>query len=390
MVRHLNKKHTVVVASLAHTDQELYEGSNLKEHCQEVIAEVLPNTVRWVQAARALASPRPSSVAYFWSRRLRRRIEDAAHKFCFDAVMVHCAFAAQYALDIPAKFRMLDYGDLDSGKWFDYQKFRGFPFCYGYGIEARKLRSYECGLAKKFDYCTLTTQGELEEFKKLNVPVPSSVIPNGVDFNYFQPAGDREKGQVIVFVGRMDYFPNIDGVEYFARKIFPIVRKHVSGAELRIVGTNPSHAVRDLTTLPGVTVTGHVPDVRPYLFDAAVAVAPLRLARGTQNKILESMAMGIPVVATAVAAKGVAAVPGEHLLVADAAEQFASEVIKVLENEALGKSLSEAAHRQVEKTHSWPRSMEIVDCIFGNVSEKNPNAHALQVDLNPGRVHSLG
>ena len=378
MIRHLSRKHEIIVGSLAHTQRELDEGAGLKEFCGEVIAEVVPDKIRWLQASRALPTGKPSSVAYFGSLRLRRRIEEAASRIGFDAVMVHCAFAAQYAVGIPAKFRLMDFGDLDSGKWSDYQAFRAFPLSYGYGIEARKLRRYETTLAKNFDYCTVTTRGELEEFQKLNVETPSAVIPNGVDNGYFRPSFKRQNGLVIVFLGRMDYFPNIDGAEYFTRQIFPIIRSRLPDVTLRLVGSDPTQAVRSLAALPGVTVTGHVQDVRPYVLDATVAVAPLRLARGTQNKILESMALGIPVVATAVAAKGVGAIPGRHLLVADEPQQFAAEVIRVLENEALRQSLAESACRRVQEAHSWERSMQTLDSILSSVFESDQKADNFQ------------
>ena len=365
MIRHLSKNHTVVVGSLAHTLEELKQGSGLKEHCEEVLAEVLPKSVRWTQAARALFSFRPSSVAYFWSASLRRQIEKAALRHAFDAVIVHCAFAAQYAIGIPAKFRLLDFGDLDSGKWFDYEKFRGFPLCHGYGLEARKLRSYEKKVAENFNYCTLTTAGELEEFKNLGLGLPHSVIPNGVDTSYFHPNRRSDNGApIIVFVGRMDYFPNIDGAEYFARNIFPIIRRQIPHAELRVVGSNPNHAVRNLAMIPGIRVTGHVADVRPYLMDATVAVAPLRLARGTQNKILESMAMGVPVVTTSEAAKGVDAIPEQHVLIGDTPAAFARQVIRILKDGKLRTDLSKAGPERVEQVHSWPRSMVLLDMIL--------------------------
>jgi sugar transferase (PEP-CTERM/EpsH1 system associated) len=372
MIKHLSRQHTVVVGSVAHTEEELNQGSGLSAHCNEVLAEVLPNSARWLRAGMALPSRYPSSVAYFWSPELRRKIENAARRYCFDAVIVHCAFAAQYALGIAAKFRLLDFGDLDSGKWFDYQSFRSFPLCLGYGLEAHKLRKYETALVNAFDYCTVTTQGEMEELKTLNVAGLSTVIPNGVDSNYFRPRPDPQNGQVIVFVGRMDYFPNIDGAEHFVRNIFPIIRRTMPHAELRLVGSDPNRVVLNLGTLPGVNVTGHVPDVRPYLDDATVTIAPLRLARGTQNKILESMAMGIPVVATSVAAKGVAAIPGTQLLVADEPEQFADAVLRILDNGMLRKSLSESARQQVEEAHSWARSMQILDSILDEVSDLGP------------------
>ena len=370
MIRHLSRKHSVVVASLAHSQEEREEGAGLKQYCAEVIAEVLPTPVRWVQAGRALASRTPSSVAYFCSARLHRRVEEAGRRIGFDAVFVHCAFAAQYAARISARIRILDYGDLDSVKWFDYAQHRALPLAWGYGLEARKLRGYEKGMARHFDYCTLTTQSELDEFRSFNLPVPCSVIPNGVDGDYFLPRRQNSSGPPrVVFLGRMDYFPNIDGVLDFARNVFPRVRARMPGAELKIVGSNPVRKVRALVQIPGVSVTGHVADVRPYLAEAGVVVAPLRIARGTQNKILQAMAMGIPVVATPQAAKGIQAVPGRHLLVADGPEEYACRVLEVLQRPELRQKLSVAGRRQVESAHAWPLSMSSLDRVLDEVWE---------------------
>src|SRR5262249_12969953 len=158
-------------------------------------------------------------------------------------------------------------------------------------------------------------------------------------------------------LGRMDYFPNIDGVCYFAQEIFPIVREKVPHVEFRIVGSNPSSRVRNLAKGQGITVTGHVADVRSHLNDAALSVAPLRIARGTQNKILESMAMGIPVVATPQAAKGINAVPGRDLLVASDAGAFAEHVIRALRSDTLRHDLATAGRAQVQRVHLWSQSM---------------------------------
>jgi sugar transferase (PEP-CTERM/EpsH1 system associated) len=374
MIQHLSKRHEVIVGSLAHTEQEFAEGSPLKDYCKEVIAEIVPDSVRWAQAAAALFTLKPSSVAYFGSRRLRRRIEDAASRHTFDAVIVHCAFAAQYAVGIPAGFRLIDFGDLDSGKWFDYAKWRGVPLRYGYALEARKLRAYERKLAQSFDYCTLTTQGELEEFKKFQLARPHSVIPNGVDSEYFQPNGRKDKAAaIIVFVGRMDYFPNIDGALYFTSTILPIIHRSIPNAEFRIVGSNPTNEIHRLAKIPGIKVTGHVNDVRPYLTDAAVSVAPLRLARGTQNKILESMAMGLPVVATAQAAKGIQAVSPTHLLIGETPEAFATQVIEVIQRPSLREALSEAGRKRVAMAHDWASSMKLLDevLVVGSAAERS-------------------
>ena len=365
MIQHLGRKHSVTVASLAHTQQELEQGAGLKGFCAAVLAEVLPTSVRWMQAAAALPSSTPSSLAYFRSARLQRRVQQAWQQARFDVVMIHCAFAAQYVLGLRGGFRILDFGDLDSAKWFDYSEHRALPLSLGYRTEARKLRRYEKELAEQFDRCTVTTPGELEEFKTLQVAVPCQVIPNGVDASYFHPGSRKHTdSSLIAFLGRMDYFPNVDGVAYFARAIFPIIRRSLPQAELRIIGSNPTRAVRALARVPGVTVTGEVPDVRPLLGDAAVGVAPLRIARGTQNKILQFMAMGIPVVATPQAARGIQAVPGRDLLVAGEPEAFAHHVIELIRNAKLREGLAEAGRRQVETAHAWPLSMKILDSIL--------------------------
>lgn len=365
MIRHLSQKHDVIVASVAHTQQELDEGAGLKEYCAEICVEVVPEKLRWLQAIRAVPTTTPSSVAYFSSSQLRQRIKQAAQRISFDAVMVHCAFAAQYGLEVPARFRLMDFGDLDSGKWLDYSKWRSFPQSWAYYLEGHKLRRYEKQIAAGFDYCTLTTQGELEEFKKLNVDRPHNIIPNGVDGTYFHPNGRPAQAKpVVIFLGRMDYYPNIDGVLYFTESVFPAIRAAVPNVEFRIIGSNPSPAVQRLGDVPGVVVTGHVPDVRPFLKDAVVSVAPLRMARGTQNKILESMAMGLPVVTTPDAAKGIQAIPGEHILVAADPDSFAGQVVEVLRNPELRLRFANDGRERVNSAHVWSRSMEVLDNIF--------------------------
>lgn len=362
MIQHLSRTHEVTVASLAHTEQELRDGEGLKAHCAEVIAEILPSPERWMNAAGALFSQIPSSVAYFRSSHLARRIRQTWDRKKFDGVMVHCAFVAQYALKLQASFRIMDYGDLDSAKWLDYSRYRSFPLSFAYGLEARKLRRYERQVAREFDHCTFTTRGELEEFQTMEGDKPCTVIPNGVDIDYFQrPTLASDGSKIIVFLGRMDYFPNVEGICRFARMIFPHIRERVPEAQLRIIGSNPIKSVEKLSEIPGISVTGFVPDVRPFLADAAVAVAPLRIARGTQNKVLECMAMGIPVVTTPEAARGIQASPADHFIVAQNGETFGRAVTQLLSDPALRTRLSRAGRKQVEQAHRWPASMRILD-----------------------------
>jgi sugar transferase (PEP-CTERM/EpsH1 system associated) len=373
MLRHLARQHSVVLVSLAESEAELRESENLRDLCTEVAVEVVPRRVRWGQAWRALHTGTPSSVAYFRSARLHARVDHLVARRSFDLALVHCAFAAPYVQKARCTTQVLDFGDLDSAKWFDYSRCRPLPLSIGYRLEATKLRRFEQRCAAHFDRCTVTTTGELQEYRSLGVAVDGTVIPNGVTASFFEiePDGDLDSN-VLAFLGRMDYFPNIDGVLHFVRDVLPRVRVSVPGVQLRIIGANPDRRILELREAPGVTVTGSVPDVRPYLRDAALSIAPLRIARGTQNKILESMAMGLPVVATPIAAKGVQAVPGRDLLVAPEPATFASHIVALLQNPGLRAQLSAAGRRQVAEAHDWSRSMRILDGVLDAAASRRP------------------
>jgi polysaccharide biosynthesis protein PslH len=378
-IRHLAQNNSVTVATLAHTEQELSQGSGLKEFCHEVIAEILPSRIRWLQALKALGSSVPSSVAYFHSVALQRRIDQKLREEEFDIIFVFCAFMAQYVLEWRRGYQLLDYGDIDSAKWRDYARYKSVPVSWGYAWESVKLRKYERRIAQHFHHCTVISQGELEEFQQFKVGIPCTIVPNGVDTEYFFYAGESLSGaSTIVFVGRMDYFPNVDGIKYFVTEILPLIRQKLPEVELRIIGSNPAKSVRNLAKISNVSITGYVPDVRSYLKDAVVAIAPLRIARGTQNKILEALAMGIPTVATPEAAKGVQSVPGKHFLVAGRPKDFANEIIKVIENATLRNNLAAAGRRQIEQVHTWRCSMEILDRIVNRCQRSVVDDHTGQ------------
>src|SRR5262245_52529151 len=203
MIRHLAQHHQVWVASLAGSAEELRDGQALREHGVELLAELLPPAVRWRQTVAALPTTHPSSAAYFWSPALRRKVQEVSREVGFDAVMVHCAFVGAYADGIPSRLRVMDFGDLDSAKWAAYARHRKGPLALGYALEARKLRRHEQRLAAAFDRITVTTSGELDEFRRLGIDRPATVIPNGVDTRYFQDVVDQDgESATVVFLGR--------------------------------------------------------------------------------------------------------------------------------------------------------------------------------------------
>jgi sugar transferase (PEP-CTERM/EpsH1 system associated) len=374
IIRHLTSQgHSVTVASLARTEQERDEAAGLSKHCERALVEVVPSTVAWSRTVAYLPTTRPSSFGYFYSRALARQIDDELRSRAYDLVFVHCSSVAPYIKRTNA-VSILDYGDVDSQKWRDYSTHKPFPWSAGYWLEATKLERVERSLSAKFDLCTCTTRGELESLRQLGVHTPSDWFPNGVDAEFFAPSATPYDKDLIVFVGRMDYYPNQQAVQDFCRDILPRLTARNPNVKFQIVGADPSRDVVELGNLPGVSVTGSVPDVRPFVTRAALTIAPLQIARGTQNKILESMAMGVPVVCSARASGGVDAVPEQHLLTADTADEYVNAIERVLSSPTERARLADAGRARVLSQHSWPSSMQRLDGLIATTIDRRRRA----------------
>jgi sugar transferase (PEP-CTERM/EpsH1 system associated) len=371
MIRHLGALgHQVTVASIARNDAELQEAAPLAGHCDKVLVEVIQDRRAWLQTIAWLPTTRPSSFGYFHTGALARRIRAEHERQRFDLVICHCSSVAPYVESMAGVPKLLDFGDMDSQKWREYAAHRPFPLSAGYWLEAVKLERRERSLSRAFDLCTCTTAAELASLRSLGVRTPTDWFPNGVDATYFSPGDGQYDADTVCFVGRMDYFPNQQAVLGFCRDVLPRIRQRRPALRLLIVGADPPAHIRALGEIAGVTVTGSVPDVRPHVRSAAMTIAPLQIARGTQNKILESMALGVPVVCSPQASGGVDAVPGEHLLVAATAEEWTARVCGLLEDPATRNALGAAARARVLSHHSWAASMKRMTALVEGLVEK--------------------
>ena len=358
MIQHLTRHgHRVTVASLARTRQEAADGEGLCEHSAEQICEVIGAPAAHARMIARLPTLEPSSFGYFYSGALARRIRARLARGDIEMVIAHCSSAAQYVVAVSGVPKLLDFGDMDSQKWREYSQHRPFPLSAGYWWEAVRLERREKDFARRFDLCTCTTAAERATLESFGSGCATAWFPNGVDSSYFSPQTVNFDATTICFVGRMDYFPNQQGVLWFCREVLPLLRESVPALRLRVVGAEPSPEIVALGRDPSIEVTGSVPDVRPYVRDCALSIAPLAIARGTQNKILESMAMGVPVVSSRIAAVGVDAVPGRDLLVADSAADYRDAVIGVLREPARRRQLAEAGRARVLSHHDWATSM---------------------------------
>ncbi|MEO8187736.1 MAG: TIGR03087 family PEP-CTERM/XrtA system glycosyltransferase, partial [Burkholderiaceae bacterium] len=311
------------------------------------------------------------TLRYYRNADLRRWVEATIGEKNIRKAVIFSGAMAQYVERQSDLRVVLDLVDVDSAKWTQFAEQHSWPFSFVYRREGLKLLAVERRAAAQAAATVLVTRGEAELFLRLAPECNGrvQVIENGVDVAYFAPNDDFPSpfaaGEVpIVFTGAMDYWPNIDAVSWFAREVLPRVAQQRSDARFYIVGMDPAPAVRALATNPRVIVTGTVPDVRPYLQHAAVVVAPLRVARGIQNKILEAMAMARPVVVSSAAATGVTALPGVDFEIAANAEDFCRKVVAVTRFE-VGRPMGQQARARIIADYCWERNLSA----FGKLLE---------------------
>ena len=365
MIRHLSASgHRVTVCSLVRSADEADEGRGLSAHCERFEMGRVSDPVQGLRMVALLPLRTPSSMGYFYSPVLARRVRELLASQRWDLIFVHCSSVAQYVEHVVGVPKILDFGDMDSQKWLEYAHYKPFPLSLGYRLEGRKMLAAEQRLARRFDLCTATTRAEWETLESYATGVATDWFPNGVDAEYFCPTDAPFDADTISFIGRMDYYPNQECMARFCASIWPHLRARRPALKLLIVGADPSPEMRRLGDLPGVTVTGSVPDVRPYIRGSALMVAPLAIARGTQNKILEAMAMGVPVVTSRVAAGGVDAEADAHLLVADSDSGYCDAILRIVENPAERQRLATVGRERMLSHHAWPHSMSRLDRII--------------------------
>jgi glycosyltransferase involved in cell wall biosynthesis len=228
-----------------------------------------------------------------------------------------------------------------------------------YGFEHRKVRAYEPWIARQYARCLLISPVDVRAIGGLDNVL---VSPHGVDFEHFAPAPDRSpKPGQIVFTGNMGYAANVDAITYFAAEILPLIRSQLPDVELAVVGTDPAPAVRRLARDPGIVVTGNVPDLRVWLDRAEVAIDPLRIGAGLQNKVLEGMAMAVPMVITSIANEGIGAHDGKHVLIADHPGTFAAAVVELLRDRERAVALGRQARRLIVENWSWQKHFDALE-----------------------------
>ena len=353
-----------------------------------------PKSRAIARAAWSALLGRPLSQGYFHHPILARWIGGLLEKRTITQGVAYGSAMAPYLLRQPLLSParcVLDMVDVDSDKWAQYVPTRRLPARWLYAWEARRLASLERRAALRFGATTLVSSHEAATLAAMVPEAAAKIrgVPNGVDLHYFDPQlrfarPFPEDVQAIVMTGLMDYWPNRQGAEWFAGQVLPLIARKLPRARFYVVGANPPPGF--LARMPNVLVTGRVPDVRPFTAHAAVVVAPLQIARGVQNKVLEALAMRRPVVATRAATRALDVAHGRELLIADDAQSFA-QAVEWAFHPALGETLGANGGAYVQEHHDWDRALAPFDEILESLNRQAlPAARSAQIPSLPAGV----
>ncbi|OYX65035.1 MAG: glycosyl transferase family 1 [Sphingomonadales bacterium 32-64-17] len=360
------------VGCLAETDADMAEEQTLAElatsYCMPRRAKPLP-----VAGVEALAKGAPISLSAFANKALHRWVRDTLASRPITTIYVFSGQMGQYVPQGWSGRLVVDFVDVDSAKFEAYAAKSGWPMRWVHSREGRLLRQFETQLAARADRSLLVSEEEAALMRE-RCPVAANIgaLRNGIDCAAFDPANIRPhpelasaEGPHFVFSGQMDYAPNIEAVERFARQIMPAILLQQPKAQFHIVGRAPTPAVRKLASEPGVTVWGEVPDMRPFLAAASMVVAPLTIARGVQNKVLEAMAMAKPVLASPEALVGIDGENGEHFLRCENDAEFVAMACTLANEKVRAERIGRAARQLMLDRMSWPAMMAPLADIVG-------------------------
>jgi len=384
ILKYLSLSHDIYLGCLIDDPQDLKHVSAVNALCAHSFFATLDRRRARISCLRGLLTGEPLSVCFYRNRGLARWVAQVLRELAPEVIFVSSSNMAPYVLGLQSRIPVfvVDMVDVDSEKWRAYSKRGPLLLRLVHEREWRRVSKLEARIGHACDWVTFVSPEEAALFARQHPEVSPKIraISNGVDHIFFDPAHRFEAPYEtdhhnFVFTGTMDYPPNIDAATWFARTILPLIHRNDPDARFHIVGANPAAGVRQLTATKGVFVTGAVRDVRPYVAFAAACVAPLRIARGIQNKVLEAMAMARTVVVTPEALEGIAALPEREVLLAETPEAFAAACLYAASAGSL--AIGQAARRRIISDYNWAERLRGFDPLLrrprGGAEELTPS-----------------
>ncbi|MFH1458944.1 MAG: glycosyltransferase [Candidatus Omnitrophota bacterium] len=372
-LKQLAVKHQVTLISFIEDKSELKHVAALKEICQRVEVIHLKKWQSYLNCLFNCLSVTPLQMYYYNDRRMRKLIKQILTQENIDGIYVHLLRMAHYVEDfkkmgVPESQRprrkILDLTDAISLSLKRSLSYRSHVFFLFYLFEWWKVKRYEARIIDKFDASVLISMMDKQSHPALAASEKVRIIANGVDLDYFSPQEIDYHKQKIVFLGNFHSFPNRDGVNYLYHQIMPMIKEKIPGIKLYIVGVNPPKFIQDMADQKNIFVTGSVPDVREFLKDALALVCPLRVGAGIQNKILEAMALGLPVITTSIGAFWLSAEGQKKVMIGDEPHHFAQRILELMDDSGKRKVLSQQARDFVVKNYNWQNNVDKLESLY--------------------------
>ncbi len=367
LLKHLASRFDLLLGSFVDDPADLKYRDEVARYCSEMHIVRLDPRMAKLKSLSGFLRGEALSLPYYRDAGLAAWVDDMVRRHALRRALVFSSPMAQYIAGHAGVSAVVDFVDVDSDKWRQYAKQRSWPWSAIYAREGARLLEFERSVAAHARESFFVTDAEAELFRQLAPQSAARVshFCNGVDTDYFRPdealaSPYREDEEAVVFTGAMDYWPNVDAACWFADEVLPALLRQRPRIRFYIVGMNPTPAVTALASRDSIVVTGRVADVRPYLHHARVAVAPLRIARGIQNKVLEAMAMSRPVVVSATCAGPLAAQPGVEISVAESPEEFVRATLALLDGPQ-SQAMGIAARARVLADFNWEANLRRVD-----------------------------
>lgn len=357
----LSMKHSLSLVSFIQSEKEIEYAKNLKGIFEDIETVLLKPWKSYLNTVPGFFSKLPLQVSYFYSKKMRKKIDEILKKEIFDVIYTFHLRMAPYVSNVNGIYKVLDFTDgvsLFLHRMIKYRNLFLRPILYREYLSAGWYEPY---VAKRFDECWVISTVDFDAMNISNNAFNFVLVPNGIDTDYFRPSNPNNEPN-IVFVGYMG-IESVDAVLYFYEEIFPFVLKEIPSTKFYIIGADPPKKITRLARNRNVIVTGFVDDLRTYYGMASVLVAPMRFVVGMQNKILEAMAMEVPVVTSSLGNEGIDAVPGECIFVEDDSKEFAKRVIALLKDENLRRKIGMNARRFAKEKFTWNAVLERMDKI---------------------------
>lgn len=377
LLKFFSKRHDIYFLSFLEPAQKGIDISVIKGFCKKYDIVKLKPICSYLNCLQSAFKVKPLQVSYYSTHSMQRKVNEYLEKFRPDLLYAHSIRMGSYIEDStqPKILAMQVSMSLQYKRQMNNERnpLKKVVYAYEYFV----LRRFESEISRKFDYCLLVSKKDKDELESSGLSGRVFLNPHGVDFEYFRPHDLPKEKNSLVFTGNMGFNANIDAALYFYNDILPMIKKEIPGVKLYIVGANPSKNLNKIAKDKSVVVTGRVPDLRPYIEKSQVAIDPLRIGAGLQNKILEGMSMELPMVVTEIANEGIGAVDGEHIFVASNSSDFASKVCMLLKNPSLRRRIGENARQFIEVNWSWKKHFSDLEHLMIEVTNKQKKENTL-------------